>query len=398
MPKVIRNHTFFFICLFIAIFLSSVFLISYGTSYADDILREGTLPSFELIDRSSGLSNLSVSSVIQDRDGFLWFGTQGGLNRYDGRTFKVYSNDPFVASGLLHNLIQTMYYDPEAHEIWIGTYQGVSRYNIEKDTFENYTVESNGLTNPVVVAIEKDDEGMIWVGTLEGLNVIDPESRKLTTYEVPGNVVRDILCDAQGTLWIGSYEGLLKFDRTLDQVVSSNFEFESKSVMVVNEFEEGILSIGMWDGGIADVNLSSGRIKTTKFDDNRVYSYIQTSDGTRWIGTWGGGLFAITDEGKYYQFKSDQGVNSLSHPIVYSMLQDDTGILWIGTNGGGINKVNPLKRNYLAYKHDSDDPNSLDAGKVNAILKDRSGNLWVAVYNEGLDKISKDKKKITKYE
>ncbi len=380
-------------------FLISIgFFISFNIAYADDILRDGTLPSFELIDRSSGLSNLSVSSVIQDRDGFIWFGTQGGLNRYDGRTFKVYSNDPFVASGLLHNLIQTMYYDPEAHEIWIGTYQGVSRYNIEKDTFENYTVESNGLTNPVVVAIEKDDEGMIWVGTLEGLNVIDPATKKLTTYEVPGNVVRDLLCDSQGTLWIGSYEGLLKFDRTLDQVVSSNFEFESKSVMVVNEFEEGILSIGLWDGGIADVNLGSGRIKTTKFDDNRVYSYIKTSDGTRWIGTWGGGLFAITAEGQYYQFNSDQGVNSLSHPIVYSMLQDDMGILWIGTNGGGINKVNPLKRNYLAYKHDSKDPNSLDAGKVNAILKDRSGNVWVAVYNEGLDKISKDKKTITKYE
>lgn len=369
-----------------------------NVSYANDIIREGTLPSFELIDRSFGLSNLSVSSVIQDRDGFIWFGTQGGLNRYDGRSFKVYANDPFNATGLVHNLIQTLYYDADAHEIWIGTYQGISRYNITNDTFENYTVENNGLTNPVVVSIEKDDDGMIWAGTLEGLNSIDPISKKLTPYEVPGKVVRDILCDSQGTLWIGSYEGLLRFDRALDKVVHSGFDFVSKNVMVINEFDDGVLSVGLWDGGIADLDLTTEKIKTTKFDDNRVYSYIKTEDGTRWVGTWGGGLFAITDSGKHYHFQSDEGINSLSHQIVYSMMQDESGILWIGTNGGGINKVNPLKRNYVAFKHDSNNPESLDAGKVNAIIKDQNGYLWVAVYNEGVEKISPSQKTIKKYE
>ena len=113
--------------LIIVTFITMLFFMN--VSYANDIIREGTLPSFELIDRSFGLSNLSVSSVIQDRDGFIWFGTQGGLNRYDGRSFKVYANDPFNATGLVHNLIQTLYYDADAHEIWIGTYQGISRYN-----------------------------------------------------------------------------------------------------------------------------------------------------------------------------------------------------------------------------------------------------------------------------
>ena len=147
--------------------------------YAFDIIREGTSPSFEVIDRSSGLSNLSVSSMIQDKDGFIWFGTQGGLNRYDGRHFKTYTNNPYDADGLNHNLIQTMFYDEVEHVIWIGTYQGVSRFDIASDTFKHFTVDESGLSNPVVVAIEKDAEGFIWVGTLDGLNKIDLATDKI---------------------------------------------------------------------------------------------------------------------------------------------------------------------------------------------------------------------------
>lgn len=374
-----------------------VILFSSQPNYGNDIIRAGTRPSFEWIDRSAGLSNLSVSSIIQDRDGFLWFGTQGGLNRYDGRQFLTYTNDPYDSTGLVHNLIQTMYYDLEAHTIWIGTYQGVARFDIATNTFTNYNMEENGLSNSVVVAIEKDRTGNIWVGTLDGLNRIDVRTDALTNYSVPGKVVRDLLCDSKGKLWIGSYDGLMYFDENQDEVKASGYDLPSPSVMVVNEFDPGILSLGLWDGGIVKINLESHQMTYRTFSDNRVYSYIRTTDGTEWIGTWGGGLFAVTKENDIYHYSDQDGNNQLSHPIVYSMLQDTTGVLWIGTNGGGINKVNPLKRDYVTLKHIADDPTSLSAGKINAIEKDLNGDLWIAVYNEGLNRVSAIDGQITKY-
>jgi diguanylate cyclase (GGDEF)-like protein len=380
----------------IGLFMALFIVISTSYTYAEHLIRAGTTPTFEHLDRRSGLSNLSVSSIVQDKDGFIWFATQGGLNRYDGRTFKVYSNDPFDAGRLIHNLIQTMAYDEEHHELWIGTYQGISRYDIANDVFVNYSVDKDGLSNAVVVAFEKDDAGNMWVGTLDGLNKIDIKTGVIKSYEVPGKVVRDLKKDAQGKLWIGSYEGLLYFDEASDAVKPSGYELPAKSVMVINEFESGVLSLGIWDGGIVTINLATGAINQQSFADNRVYSYIKTEDGTQWIGTWGGGLYAIEENGDKHHFIGSGELNELSHPIVYSMMQDTSGILWIGTNGGGICKVNPLKRNYVIYKHETDDIDSMSAGKINAIEKDSAGNLWVAVYNEGLDRISPDGR-ITKY-
>ena len=383
------------IAIMLSVILISLSHISYGAKL--DVIREGTTPSFEVLDRSSGLSNLSVSSIVQDKDGFLWFGTQGGLNRYDGRTFEVYTNDPYESNGLVHNLIQTMFYDAEQNQLWIGTYQGISRLDIDTNQFTNYTVATNGISNPVIVAIDMDSEGYIWAGTLDGLNKLNPETGDVKVYDVPGKVIRDIFWDTQGTMWLGSYQGLLYFDVEKEEVVPSGYDLPSESVMTVGEYTPGELTLGIWDGGIVTINLETKKIVTRSYDDNRVYAYAMSSDETQWIGTWGGGLFARTKEGEVHHFTSDGKVGNLSHSIVYSLFQDSSGILWVGTNGGGICKVNPLKRNYVVFAHDKEDPTSLSAGKINSILRDDAGYLWVAVYNEGLNKISPDNKTITKY-
>lgn len=375
----------------VIIILSSI--VMYPANFAmvkNDLIREGTQLAFEVIGREEGISNLSVSSIIQDVNGFIWFGTQGGLNRYDGRGFKIYSNDPFNSNSLLHNLIQTLFYDSQKNQIWIGTYQGISRFDIDTETFTNYTVELNGLSNPVVVAIEQDELGNLWVGTLDGLNRLNPETGENTVYDVPGNVIRDIYLDSTGVMWLGSYAGLLYFDFDEMKVKASDYKLPGLSVMTIAEKTPGMLTLGIWDEGIVRLELKSGKQYVNHFSDDRIYSYAITSDMTEWIGTWGGGLNAITAEGERYHFESNGKLGGLSHNIVYSLFQDDTGMLWIGTNGGGVCKVNPLKRNYVQYAHDAEDPNTIDQGKINSILRDPLDNLWVAVYNEGLNRIDTD--------
>ncbi|RQD68096.1 MAG: GGDEF domain-containing protein [Tindallia sp. MSAO_Bac2] len=378
----------FFISLLSSMLVLTCTHISYASSTYDDttILQEGFSPYFELLDRDSGLSNLSVSSIIQDKYGFLWFSTQGGLNLYDGRKITVFRHNPFNDDGLVHNLIQTMYYDEDTHHLWIGTYQGISEMSIHGNSFTNYTTDSHGLSNPIIIAIEKGPDDNMWAGTMDGLNRIDKDSGDITVYDVPGNVIRDLYVDSEGRLLIGTYEGLYQFNFESEMVEIVDLELPSPYVMVVREFHPGTLTLGLWDGGVVNVSMENHSIMHQEYEHNDVYTLYQTHDQTLWIGTWGGGLFAQTPDGSVHHFLGEGENKLLEHPVVYSLHQDHSGILWIGTNGGGINKLNPRQNNYVIHTHEPENPESLSAGKVNAIIRDADENLWVSIYNNGLNR------------
>lgn len=388
------SHKLFFLLLIIMI-LSSFQLVAKSDDFA--YLDESEVPEFELIGREEGLSNLSVSSVIQDKYGFLWIGTQGGLNRYDGENIKVFRHDPFSTDGLIQNLIQTMFYDEEKHEIWIGTYQGISCYSINNNEFKNYTVE-DGLSNSVVLSFEKDVNGDIWIGTVNGLDKLDVETETFTNYSVPGNLVRSLYIHNDETMYVGSTEGLLVYSSITDTLVKYDVDLPSPFVMTIDEFSKGKLTLGLWDGGLVILDVQSRETENITFDDNRVYSVEQSPDDTIWVGTWGGGLFSIND-GLIKHYSDEDNKSKLSSPVVYSLFVDDAEILWIGTNGGGLNLLNPRKEDFVMLQHDSENPDSLSSGKINSLFVDKKNRMWVSVYNQGINilennntitKISKD--------
>lgn len=374
-----------------------LFVIFISSSYGETLrLDDSNDYIFELIDREDGLSNLSISNIIQDKYGFMWFATQGGLNYYNGNEIKVFRTNAFDDSGLVHNLIQTMFYDEELHEIWIGTYQGISRYVIEDNKFKNYTVEGNNLSNPVVTSITKDDYGNIWVGTLDGLNKLEKDSSKFEQIDIPGKTVRDLLLSSRNQLILGTYDGLYSFDRTKGKLEKFQIELPSPYVMVVKEFEDNLLTLGLWDGGIVEFNTDTMKVDVKEYPDNRIYSILKSIDNSLWIGTWGGGLF-VEDSGKISHYGTNSRNSNISHDVVYSIYEDQNGIIWIGTNGGGINKVNPAKKNFVVLKYDEDDETSLSSGKVNCIYEDKEGYLWIALYNNGIDRYNPKTGELKKY-
>lgn len=372
-------------------------LLTSSSSFGTQILREDAPPALEQINRDMGLSNMSVSSIIQDKYGFLWFGTQGGLNRYDGRTMMVIRNNPFNHEGLVHNLIQTMTYDPINHELWIGTYQGISRYNIENNEFINYTVEDDGLANSVVVAITFDDDGYVWAGTLNGLSRLNPVTGEIKNYGISGDVVRALYQASDKKLYIGTYEGLMVYDKVKDQIIKMELDLPAQAVMVIREDEIGTLTLGIWDGGLIELNLENLEMSQISLEDNRIYTITKTSDQTKWVGTWGGGLFSIETNGKVTHFAGNSQRGDVHHPVVYSLFQDDSEILWVGTNGGGITKINPLKRDFLYAFNDKDDEKSLSAGKNNLIYRDSKKRLWIAIYNQGIERLDENTMTTIKY-
>ena len=365
-------------------------------------------PVFDHLNRNDGLSNLSVSSIIEDRYGFLWFGTQSGLNYYNGREFVSYRNNPHSSDGLIHNLIQTMYYDSKKHQLWIGTYQGVSRLDIASNTFKNYSV-ADGLSNSIVIAIIKDVNGDLLFGTMNGLNRLNPETDKIEHYQIPGEVIRDLFVDSKQRLWIASYQGLLKYNRENNSIEKVELELPGEFVMAVKEYQEEILTLALWDEGIVKIDISNqNKIEVTKkfsFSDNRIYSLLKTNfpeadspyNNLELVGSWGGGLYIIDEQDNVQEIKSKAEGNTLSHPIVYSLFQDRSGIIWLGTNGGGLNKINPQKENLVLLNHNPKNKTSLSQGKINSIYVDHNNHIWIAVYGSGIERYIPEENRIVKY-
>ena len=390
---------------FILIILLMIFL--YNLLFFSASAAEIINPVFDHLDRDDGLSNLSISSIVEDRYGFLWFGSQGGLNYYNGREFITYKHNPFNNNGLIHNLIQTLYYDQEKHQLWIGTYQGVSRLDIKSQTFKNYST-ADGLSNPVVIAITEDINGDILFGTMDGLNRLNTENDKFEHYKIPGEVVRDLYIDSKQRLWIASYQGLLKYNRKNDKVEKADIKLPGDYVMAVKEYKKEILTLGIWDQGIVKIDVSNqNKLKIKNrytFSDNRIYSLLKTTsfpnssyNNLEFVGSWGGGLYIIDQEDNIQEIKVTENENSPAHPIIYSLHQDESGIIWLGTNGGGLNKISPQKENHVILNHKINDSNSLSQGKINSIYVDHNDHIWIAVYGNGIEKYLPEKNQIIKY-
>ncbi len=389
------------------------------------------LPSeirFDHITTSDGLLSSSVSSIFQDTDGLMWFGTQSGLNKYDGYSMTAFENDPFDENSLSHHLIQTMYRD-ENDILWIGTYGGLNRYDPSDNSFAHYTNNPDdpaSLSNNVVVAVTRDAGGALWVGTLDGLNRLNEETGTFTHYRppepsgpsdsasgdgsvrdasrsgptegsLPDKVVRCLLNDAGGNLWVGTYGGISRYVPDRDAFVTWGSDSADPSslpsafamAIVQDPTDPEVLFVGTWGGGVSRFHTTRGVLETYALPGDEVYSLLADSRGVLWVGTWGSGLHLLDiAHGTLLRSIRAESTNryGLTHDVVYSLAEDRSGIVWVGTNGGGINTFVPWESRFAVYRNDPDDPRSIAAGKVEAILAEDDGTVWYGVYGGGLNR------------
>ena len=372
---------------------------------------------FDRLGISDGLSNSSISSIVQDETGLIWFGTQSGLNRYDGYSVTRFEHDPFDRNSLSHNLIQTMSLD-ESGVIWIGTYGGLNRFDSTSGTFDRY-VNSPGnpgsLSNNVVTAIERDAAGRLWVGTLQGLNRLDSDSGEFDRYyaddvegALPNEVIRSLTRDRLGRLWIGTYGGLSLYVSESDSFETVGTEgaagetLPSPYVMCIvpDPEDDTALWLGTWDGGVSRFDTQSGEVETIEVPNDDIYSMMFDRHGRLWVGTWGGGLSIIdvqTGDIRSVTAADEPGPSGLAHDIVYSLLEDDSGIVWLGTNGGGVNSYVPWENQFETFENDPNDPNSIPPGKINSIWVDSNSDVWIGTYTGGIGHFDNKTGRIDRY-
>ena len=378
---------------------------------------------FKHISLEEGLSQSSVYSIVQDRLGFMWFGTEDGLNKYDGYDFDIYKNDPENPDYLSYNNIKAMYEDQEGR-LWLGTYGGgLDRFDPEEEKFKHFRFnpnDPNSLSNNFVTSICEDQTGNLWIGTDDGLNVYDRQRDQFTRHRAnPGrenslshNRITSLCRDKNGILWIGTESGLNRYDAQSRHFVPySHIAGQADSlshdhITAVHEDQAGGFWIGTAGGGLNRFDRTWGKFIVYKNDPgdihslshNHVNAIYSDRNGDLWVGTEGGGLNRFDRESQTFSRlqSAPHDPQSLSNDYVYSIYENRSGVLWVGTQVG-LNFVDQEKKQFMLYQSNPNDPRSLSYNHIRAIYEDRSGMIWLGTHGGGLNKFNRKTNTYTHY-
>ncbi len=373
---------------------------------------------FEHFSLEEGLSQSAVNVILQDRKGFLWVGTQDGLNRYDGYGFKVYRPDADNKNSLSDRWITALAEDNEGY-LWVGTrLGGLNRYNPVTGDFKRFAQDSNEIGSNKITALLADSKGL-WAGTDAGLGFFDYEKKLFRVYQssaedstsLSGNVVTAIFKDTKGILWVGTSAGLNIFD----EKTNSFAVYKSDEADITTISNNRILSIGESKDGRIWVGTASG---LNRFDasntivkryvnspdspyslaGNSVYAIYQDRLGELWIGTNNGLDRFDLQTGRFAHNQHHPNIaNSLNNNNVFAIYEDRNNVLWVGTRGGGLNKYNHQQDKFDYYYYNSDDPYSLSGNIITPISVDTKGYVWVGTEHNGLNKFDISTNQFTRY-
>ncbi|HKJ37399.1 MAG TPA: two-component regulator propeller domain-containing protein [Anaerolineales bacterium] len=378
---------------------------------------------FDHVGIEQGLSQSSVRVILQDNIGFMWFGTEDGLNRYDGYTFKTFKPDPDNPNSLSDRFINSIVEDSDGF-IWIGTRQGgLNRYDPRTEKFSQYRHNDenpSSLSSDFVNALYVDSSDNLWVGTTQGLDLLDRNTGSFTRYSydsfVPdslsGKSVTVIYQDNRGRLWIGtSSGGLNQFDTQSKKFIPYQHHPEQGDTISDNHVT-AIVDAGdstLWVGtsnGLNHFKPDDGTFQRflrsnndfQSITGNRINSLQIDSTGNLWIGTHTGLDRLSKAGGRFIHYRSDPSyVQSLSNNSIVSIYEDRGGILWFGTYGGGVNKYDRLRDNFSYYRHNPEDKNSLSNNLIFPIHVDSEGYAWIGTL-DGLNRFTWSTGQVIRYQ
>lgn len=353
----------------------------------------------------NGLSNNATICSLQDKKGFLWFGTKDGLNRFDGYSFKIFRNLPNDSGSIGSNFIHCLYEDPTGI-LWVGTENGLYQFN---EATESY-LQPKGTANIPIRDIRMDGKGNLWfIGgfTLCKYNI---EKKILKEYPINNYFEATSICtSADGTLWASTPIGLLeKYNPTNNSFTAYDVFFHSaptvsKWVERVYATSQGKILVGTSNQGakLFDTQTNTYQdILTYNTNKTEIFvrNFVQTSADEYWIATESGIFIYNMNNGDVTNLqKKYNDPYSISDNAVYCFVKDKEGSIWAGTYFGGVNYY-PIQNTAFKKNFPRLGENSISGNVVREIHQDDAGNLWIGTEDAGLNKYDTATKLFTHFE
>ncbi|MFC2111056.1 two-component regulator propeller domain-containing protein [Bacteroidota bacterium] len=381
---------------------------------SSEIHGQISLEKFDRISIEKGISESIVTCIYQDSHGFMWFGTQNGLNRYDGYKFEIFRNNPMDSTSISGNYIMCIYEDSKGN-LWIGTESnGLNLFDRTLHifrTFKHNNKIKGSISSNSVISIVEDKNKILWIGTKNGLNIFHYKKNKFSKINFTlsneivlsgGNIIKHIIEDSHNKLWIGTGCGLISLspDRKMFKLYINKPDDETSisnnEIHFLHEYINGEIVIATNEGINTYIPSEDSFKRYYYTKDNsdfvkksEVYSIAEDKKGNLWFGTFGGGLIKWDNqslETKIYT-NSPNNLQSLSNNHVLSLYVDKSGLLWVGTYGGGVNKLNLIKIKFSKIQKEQKQ-NTLLSEVVNSIIDEEN---WLIIGTDnGLSLLNKN--------
>ncbi|HNS50228.1 MAG TPA: two-component regulator propeller domain-containing protein [Anaerolineae bacterium] len=380
---------------------------------------------FTNLSLDQGLSQSVVQAIWQDSQGFLWLGTQDGLNRYDGYTFRIFKNDPGDPASLSNNYVYSLAEDADG-SLWVGTAGGLNRYDPATERFEalfHDPLDPNTPSSDAVGDVLVDSAGALWAGTVsQGINRLEGGvwTRYLPNPDDPSGLssgaITALFEDSSGTLWVGTTGGgLNRLDRATGRFTrylndqQDPLSLPDNSVASIAEGPDGTLWLAT-SGGLAAFDPTTGRCTRYASDpsdpgslgDNLLLVVYVDRSGTLWAGSSAGSLNRLPcpgcDPPAFVHYAPVAGdPTSLGSLGVISIYEDRGGVLWFGTFGGGVSRYSWTTEKFPVTRSVPGDPAGLSDNSVWSFYEDRQGDLWIGTVSGGLNRLDRATGAFTHY-
>lgn len=383
---------------FTYIFLFPFFI--YAQKLAGDFV-------FENLSIDKGLSSSSVNCIIQDKKGFLWIGTEDGLNRFDGYSFKVFKNKRGDKNSLSNNFIWSLIEDSRSN-IWIGTDGGgLNKYDPVTEKFERYVHDKNdinSISSDAVQSVYQDKTGNLWIGTWGGgLNLFDLKSNSFITFRndskddssLSNDKIFCVFEDSKNNLWVGTDGGGLNlFDRRSKKFARFNTKsssLTSDAISCVFQSSPNELWLGTMDGQLINFNTSNFSNKNYNLDiepnsstQNSIWKILEDPQGLIWIATIQGGLFFLDPKTNIISTPKSESLNNngLTSDNLKYLFRDKADNIWIGTLVSGLFKINRQKTCFNKINKQNTS-GKLSDEFIFSLSEDRDGSIWIGTLSEG---------------
>lgn len=366
----------------------------------------------------SGLGHSNAFDIMQDRQGFIWIGTERGLSRYDGSHYKTYRNDPLDSNSLFDHFVVQLA-EGQHGEIWLGTREALSRFDPKTEQFTNYLIGDSGDTGlrGQIWDMLVDRAGNVWLAMARGgVSKLDVTAGSFVHFreepveedgkEIP--LYASITEDHEGFIWVGLDTGGLerihpetgKKERFAPTDESGSPGLDA-AIQALHTDEEGTMWVGT-DKGLLQYEAASGQfvavpVQTDKPADLDIWTIAGGTDGKLWLGTGKSGLLHLdkaTGNARTHQHEIDKA-ETISSNQIRAILEDRTGGVWAATNNA-VSQANLAEKPFFTYNHNPNLITSLSSNEVYGIALDTDGGTWVATLN-GLNYLSSGGDSFTRY-